>query len=58
MIHFFSRFLCKIGKHNWLYDSAKHTANRYCQRCHKWQHPAYDSTYGETDYVDGYYQHN
>lgn len=58
MIRLFSRFLCKIGKHNWLYDSDKHTANRCCRRCNKWQHPVYDLTYGDTYYVAGYYQYN
>jgi len=57
MTHFFSKFLCKIGKHDWLYDSNKHTANRCCKRCKKWQHPVYDLSYGETYYVDGYYQY-
>lgn len=51
--HFVRGIPCKVGKHDWIYDSDDYTANRRCRNCNLWQHPVYDLTYGGTYYVNG-----
>jgi len=51
------KLLCKLGHHSWVYNSIKHTANRCCRHCDRWEHPVYDMAYGETYYVEGRYHY-